>query len=176
MPPPPERMSPYGWLVLALAFAAAAATVGAFYGPAAWHGWRSERWPRTAGTVVESDLIHFHGPKTGDTHAPYVRYRYSIDGRTLEAARVGWADVRESGDAAAHRARVQAAYPVGATVDVFYDPAAPQRACLVRGIHLVLLWGLGIVISAQLAAAAFCAVRFSRRRREAAAPAAPPAP
>ncbi len=175
--PPPTRMSPYGWLTLAVAFAAAAVVVAAFYGADVWHGGRSRRWPRTEGIVRESDLVYYHGPKSGDTHAPYVGYDYTVGGRAYEAERVGFADVRERGDPAEHLARVRASYPVGSAIDVFYDPDAPARACLVPGIDPALLWSLVGITAVQLGAAAYCAVGFVRRRRDDPTPSAlPPAP
>lgn len=160
--PPTQGMSPWGWLVLALSFATAAAAVLAFNGGDVWHGFRSERWPHAVGEVLEADLTHYQGPKTGHTHSAWVRYRYTVDGRTFEAERVEFPPLRRPGPEEDLLARVQAAYPVGSMIDVFYDPVDPTRACLIPGIAPLLLWGLVAVVGATTAVAGWCGWRFIR--------------
>lgn len=159
------QMSPWGWLVLALTFLTSAITVLGFYGPEVWNGHRSAGWPRTDGRVLEVDVTHYQGPETGHTHAAWVRYRYTVDGRTYEAERVRFSPVKERGPEADVLARAAAAFPVGSKHDVFYDPADPARACLIPGISPLLLWSLVAVAGLALAVAAWCGLRFARAMR-----------
>lgn len=158
-------MSPWGWLVLALSFAAAAVAVLAFNGSDVWQGYRSAGWPHVAGEVLEVDLTHFVGPETGHTHSAWVRYRYTVDGRAYASTRVEFPPLKERGPEADVLARVRAAYPAGSKRDVFYDPGDPSRSCLIPGVSSILLWGLVCVVGAALAAAAWCGWRFIRAMR-----------
>lgn len=163
--PATQRMSPWGWLALAIAFAAAFIAVLGFNGADVWHGYRSADWPRTDGEVLEVDLTHYQGPETGHTHSAWVRYRYTVDGRAFESTRVEFPPLKLPDPEADMLVRARAAYPVGSKIDVFYDPADPARACLIPGISAILLWGLVTVAGASLAVAGWCGWRFIRAMR-----------
>jgi hypothetical protein len=68
-----------------------------------------------------------------------VRYAYTVQGQEYEGAQDDLTYVSNAQDAAL---AIVARYPVGAAVPVYYDPQAPQRALIDRGIrphHLVSL-------------------------------------
>lgn len=162
----PTQMSPWGWLVLAFAFLTASLAVVGFYGADVWHGYGSASWPHAEGQILEVDLTHYQGPKTGHTHAAWVRYRYTVGGRAYEAERVQFPPIQESGPEADALARAQAAFPVGSKHDVFYDPGDPALACLIPGISPLLLWGMLAVLGVTTGIAGWCVWRFLRRRWE----------
>ncbi|MFN8423341.1 MAG: DUF3592 domain-containing protein [Anaerolineae bacterium] len=164
--PASDRMAPWAWLVFAFAFLAAALAVVGFYGADVWHGYRSASWPSAEGRILEVDLTHYEGPKSGHTHAAWVRYQYTVGVRTYEGEQVQFPPLKERGPEAAVLARTQAAFPVGSKHDVFYDPGDPSVACLIPGISPLLLWGMVAVLAVDGAIAVWCVWRFLRRRWE----------
>jgi hypothetical protein len=103
------------------------------------------RWPTTAG-VVEAAHVRVRGSGFGSTargHYPIVRYRYTVEGverigHVLSHGYVagggrGWAEA------------VIARYPVGATVEVRYDPRKPEDTALEARFGGIgwLLFGVG---------------------------------
>ena len=93
-------------------------------------GWRARqlglqcgRWPHTRGHVIESRVDE----SNLETASPKVRYRYTVGHQEFIGWRVSYSGYGVS------RQKMQAyiaAYPPGRTVEVYYDPARPERAVL----------------------------------------------
>lgn len=93
---------------------------------------RARRWRAVPGTVLSSELREVFVPgKGGGTvkYVPAVRTQYSTDTGTRVTDRFSLA----RGDFRGNQSKTQellAAYPVGALVDVYVNPADPEQACL----------------------------------------------
>jgi hypothetical protein len=86
----------------------------------------------------------------GPRFRPVVRYTYEARGRAYAAERISYgsppqADTTDRGEA---RRQVER-YPAGAAVDVWFDPADPARAVLVRGVSKVPV-AIGIAVGLAL--------------------------
>jgi hypothetical protein len=101
----------------------------------------SENWPTTTGVIVDT-WVEKHvwrnneGTKvyTEITYIPYLEYSYVVHDKTYSCQRVNFGShewVYESSDMAYKKL---SRYPIGAEVDVYYDPAEPSKAVLVREI------------------------------------------
>lgn len=90
-------------------------------------------WPATAGQVIANDLVPVEqrGRSVTVVEAVRVVYRYAVDGQTYESDRVSL-DTQPARADRAEGQRRRAAYPVGAAVSVYYDPADPARSVLER--------------------------------------------
>ena len=121
----------------------------------------SRRWPCAVGRIVRSEVVsHRTENIKGRRHSVYVpciEYEYTVDRRPLRGSAVCLGS--EVNTSSRHRAATRCCkYPVGATVDVFYDPIKPEDACLIRTMEglwfiipmstLFLLIGLFIVSGA----------------------------
>ena len=122
---------------------------------------RSASWPAVDATVVESGLeTSYSTDRFGVTVEQYslaVTYLYRVDGREYRSERIASTPRRDG-----NRRRVEvalAAYPRGAHVRAYYDPADPAQAYLRPGIE----WGLTLMLAGlTLAMLAGCAwaIRF----------------
>ena len=97
------------------------------------------RWPAAPGTIIGAEVRVT--PESGEEpfYDAVVRYAYTVQGQEYEGAQDDLTYVSNAQDAAL---AIVARYPVGAAVPVYYDPQAPQRALIDRGIrphHLVSL-------------------------------------
>lgn len=115
----------------------------------------ANRWPVTAGTITAAAVeMQGRGPK-GTYYVPSVTYAYSVNGHGFVGNRIRFGFIgMQSRDAAE---RVIAAYPVGATGMLRYDPQNPSESVLepdrvtsnmlitAIGGAVLLLMGLGIV-------------------------------
>ncbi len=84
---------------------------------------RAAHWPSVKGTVLASELKD----RGEDSPDAQIRYSYQIAGVTYESKNISYAGHWSSQD----RELVER-YPVGASVDVYFDPAKPSRAALER--------------------------------------------
>ncbi len=93
---------------------------------------RARLWQVVRGTVIASDLGEIFVPgETGGyvEYVPSVRTQYSIGAGSYMTDRYSLVPRDFRGD----RAKTQdllSPYPVGALVDVYVNPAAPEQACL----------------------------------------------
>jgi hypothetical protein len=106
----------------------------------------SQGWPSTAGQINESRVSHStHTDTDGDSrdsYTPYVEYTYQVAGQSYNGRDLTFGFTQGYGNASKAQAML-AKYPVGAQVNVYYDPADPQKAVLERqaggyGVGLVL--------------------------------------
>jgi hypothetical protein len=175
---PTDRRFMYG-ASLALLFLGLAAFV---YGAQGWAAtYEVRRWPVAEGEVQES---WSEIERQGDHHITklYVSYSYRVAGREYLGQRVDAASefvTPPAGSAyhvvsAGEAQELLASYREGRTVRVFYDPEAPERSLLTKGLgfwHDIALWA-----GLPLAALGFLLVRWLRRTEpteEAAPPGGP---
>lgn len=108
---------------------------------------------RTRGVVVDSRVEEIPGPAEhgGDRFEPVIRYRFEARGHGYESERVSleWPAGATSPDAQEARSLVER-HPAGSAVDVWFDPADPRSAVLVRGgapaqVTVAIVVGLGLI-------------------------------
>jgi hypothetical protein len=112
----------------------------------AWTAYRDGRrslgWPSVPGRVTSS-MVRRETTETESrlewTYYPAVSYDYRVNGQAFNGTRIGVGGVvgtsrSEDAEAVANR------YAVGSNVDVYYDPAEPEYAVLVRGANVFGVW------------------------------------
>ena len=112
---------------------------------------KSASWPTVAGTVTRSEVTSHRSSTKGRTTTSYhahIEFDYAVDGKALHGNRRTY-KVMASSQSAANEA--VAAYPVGRSVTVSYDPQDPERAVLEPGWD----WSNAIPIAVGLFAIAF---------------------
>jgi hypothetical protein len=123
--------------------------------------WRMSRraagWPLVRGTVLSSGTEKIrkrHGIRS--SHAPVVEYGYRVNDVDYVSRQIKLGVVLSASES--HAAGVAARYPVGAVIDVHYDPANPSDAALENptGLHwLLLVVAAGLFVVAARAVGAF---------------------
>jgi hypothetical protein len=120
---------------------------------------RSERasgWPTVPGVITRSGLRkgHYsssvgHGNAKSTVYTPHIAYSYEVGGKRFEGERVQFGTERRMWKKLPARAAIDA-YPVGAEVQVHYDPRRPEDAVLTTGVgafgRQALLFSLGMMI------------------------------
>jgi hypothetical protein len=114
-------------------------------------------WPRTRGRVASTSIGTTtipSGDPAGDTPAfvPQVAFAYEVSGTTYQGSRVSYADLKER-----TKQKVVdfvARYPVGADIQISYDPANPAESVLEPSTKGTNPFNIGIVF--LLAAGAAC--------------------
>jgi len=101
----------------------------------------ARRWPATPGTIIGAEVRIT--PESGEEpfYDAVVRYAYTVQGQEYEGAQDDLTYVSNAQDAAQ---AIVARYQVGASVLVYYDPQAPQRALIDRSIRPHHLVGLSL--------------------------------
>ncbi len=84
------------------------------------------RYAVVQGVVTASTVVRSGSRRT--TYAPGVEYQYVVGADTLFGDRYSYLNWSSSGKTSAEQ--VVAKYPVGSTVEVFYDPLQPDRSVL----------------------------------------------
>jgi len=110
------------------------------FGTLAWHAWRdrqaSRNWPSTDGEIIES-RPHTHNTSESQVATPNhewdvnLAYRYTVNGTTYTGRRLRALGARYGSEQEA--AAALQAFPVGARIKVYYDPADPQSSVLLPG-------------------------------------------
>lgn len=130
----------------------------------------SEHWPSTTGTMLSSDIVTQTGRNT-HYYEVLARYEYEVEGAVHHGNQIGFYRTGNFDHASDARAFV-AHYQPGARVDVYYDPADPERAVLVRGgpgtgMGVVVLFASMTVAFVVGAVACFVRARRAGRRSDA---------
>jgi hypothetical protein len=119
--------------MLGLIFALTGALVFYFFGlPPLKYGYKSKSWPKTEGTITQSEISSW----MKDGNAQYdarINYSYTVDGKKYNSSKVNTGG-SYSGSSMSKAKEIVAEYPTGKTVDVFYDPEVPDSAALQPGI------------------------------------------
>jgi len=131
-------------LPVGIAIIAVGITLSAGYARDIYFGWKSKRWPRTQGRVIEWGMDAGARPSYADNSA-VVGYKYEVGGVRYTSRRLDYA----GRGAGINVNRVLARYSEGESVGVSYDPSKPARALLEPGIAfgnvLRLMCGLAII-------------------------------
>ena len=118
----------------------------------------SRDWAQAIGMITESTVTEEYSRGDNDspdsyTYTPVVRYRFEVEGRTVESDRITFD--RRGYQKRQDAVEVAAAFQPGAQVDVFYNPAKPADAVLRRAsgsAWILVAAGAGVVILAIAAA------------------------
>jgi hypothetical protein len=105
----------------------------------------SVQWPKVPGVITRSVLATSRSKKKKTMYSFDVEYRYEVAGEELVCNNVYFGgDFSSSSSAGANE--VVRRYPVGAKVDVAYDPNNPVNAVLEPGAHWqsYILYGIGL--------------------------------
>lgn len=92
---------------------------------------RANAWPVVPGEIVESRVEERGSLDSGPTrrtYVPIVEFRYEVGGQSYASRQVAIGLVVSGSRAIANR--VVGRYPIGAKVEVHYDPANPSEAAL----------------------------------------------
>ena len=87
-----------------------------------WRSWTVQDWIPVEGTVLHSRI------KAGEGYFPFVRYRYSFDGRSLEGNSVRFIEKSYNRETSARA--VVSKYRPGGPVTVWVNPKNPKAAVL----------------------------------------------
>ncbi len=109
------------------------------------HGLRSDRWRETPGVIQFSKVERYYRGKDLAKEMLLLSYHYTVDGEVREATRVSFDNFAWFfGDLK----KLEAQYPQGQEVTVYYDPLAPENAVLEKGMarmDIVLLCALALI-------------------------------
>lgn len=103
-------------------------------------------WLSTTGTVLTSRLEEWESSPGEIMDYPVVTYSYHVNGQAYEGRRI--APSAESGGSGA--GKVIARYPVGSSVQVFYNPQDPSAAVLERKLPTLWAWIMLILVNGVL--------------------------
>ena len=99
----------------------------------------SSNWPSTTGTIIRSDLGSRTISKQSSDRTLYwaeVEYEFEVNGGQYQSNHIRLDGLRSGphvGTGVDHASKILANYPVGAEVNVFYDPNNPSKATLEAG-------------------------------------------
>ena len=129
-----DQLEDERWLIWKLVITAV--VVGLITGWAAWltlARWQRARasrsWPTASGRVVSSAL-DTQTVRGGTFYYPDVSYEYEVGGRNWRASGIRFGGYPAGAQDVAERELAR--YPVGASVEVIYDPGRPEIAALER--------------------------------------------
>jgi len=105
----------------------------------------SSTWPTVKGEVMASKVVLVHGGASGHStlrYIPAIQYKYVVDGVSFFGDRVYFAS--DAGGESFCKEKVEN-YPVGKSVNVFYNSNDPKESVLEPGISLFSILMLGII-------------------------------
>lgn len=92
----------------------------------------SDKWPFTVGKITEFQLKADRDDEGRKIrYIPQISYVYQVEGKILDGKRIRF------GRAPSFRSKYDAeefleSYPVGAEINVFYDPSNPKKSVLIK--------------------------------------------
>jgi hypothetical protein len=113
---------------------------------------KSRSWPTASGTVLDSGMeAHQSRDEDGDIKTTYgatIQYKYLVDGQEFQGNRRTFSNVRTS--SVRNTEKILERYPLGSSVDVFYDPDDPSSSVLEPGVgagtYILLAVPIGIFV------------------------------
>ncbi len=113
---------------------------------------KSRSWPTASGTVLDLDMeAHQSRDEDGDIRTTYgatIQYKYLVDGQEFQGNRRTFSNVRTS--SARNTEKILERYPLGSSVDVFYNPDDPSSGVLEPGVgastYLLLVVAIGFLV------------------------------
>lgn len=116
-----------------LVFALIGALVFYFFGwPPLKYGFESKSWPITNGTITSSEVDSWM--KDGNSqYDARINYSYNVNRKTYNSTKVYYSG-SYSGSNITKAKELVNEFPVGTTVDVYYDPDVPESAALKPGV------------------------------------------
>jgi hypothetical protein len=100
-------------------------------------GRETRGWTRTSGRIVDARVEELPGPaeEGGPRFRAVTRYSYEARGRAYESEQVsvGSSPTETTSDRSEAQRQVDR-HPAGREVEVWFDPADPRQAVLVRGV------------------------------------------
>jgi len=102
-----------------------------FMGHGLYQQYESQNFPSVTGTITHSEVTSHRGSKGGTSYTAVIEYSFAVGDRKLVGNKIRF------GLASASYASASAlvgAYPVGAAVPVYYNPANPAEALLSPGV------------------------------------------
>jgi hypothetical protein len=131
----------YGVLALVLYFAGYFFFLGARN---IWRGLASPHWPKVAGMVTTSDTTSAATTdsktlRTSIDYAANIVFRYNVNGRDYTTKLLYFGQTEGSGDPTEAQLR-HLRYPMGAQVNISYNPGDPAIAAAETGFHAESLW------------------------------------
>lgn len=113
--------------------------------PTMHNAFASRSWPSVEGKVTTSQLITDTDSDGVKTYKAGIAYEYSIHGEMQKGVRVGFSDYGSSN--ISHAQSILTKYPIGAQVDIYYNPKSVQMAVLEPGVEFstFLAAGLGLL-------------------------------
>ena len=113
---------------------------------------KSRSWPTASGTVLDSGMeANQSRDEDGDIKTTYgatIQYKYTVDGQEFVGDRRTFSNVRTS--SVRNTEKILERYPLGSSVDVFYDPDDPSSSVLESGVgaatYILLLVPIGFLV------------------------------
>jgi len=113
---------------------------------------KSRSWPTASGTILDSSMeAHHNRDEDGDIKTTYgasIQYKYLVDGQEFQGNRRTFTNVRTS--SVRNTEKILERYPLGSSVDVFYDPDDPSSSVLEPGVgagtYILLAVAIGFFI------------------------------
>lgn len=105
-----------------------------FFGwPTLKYAYDSKSWPRTDGMITKSEVDSWM--KDGKSqYSAVINYSYQVDGQKYSSAKITVSGSVSNSSMSRAKEVVQQ-YPLGKTLDVFYDPEVPDSAALKPGVR-----------------------------------------
>ena len=129
----PEKSRRNNGFSLGIIFTLVGALIFYFWGwPPLKYGWESKSWPKTSGTIANSEVNSW----TKDGRSQYdalINYSYQVDGKKFNSTKINTSGSYSGGNITKAKKLVDE-FSAGKTVDVYYDPEIPDSAALKPGV------------------------------------------
>lgn len=120
-------------VMLGIVFTLAGALILYFFGwPQFKYAYDSKNWPTTTGTITESKVESWM--KDGSSvYDARITFTYMVEGKKYSSSKTNTSGSYTGGNITRAK-EIVAEYPMGKTVDVYYDPEVPGSGSLKPGL------------------------------------------
>ena len=138
-----KQMTPRQALLIMPIFAVVGIALTIFWGiPTARNAMESKNWSLAEGRITISDVSENYDSNDGGiTYTAKVAYEYTVNGVPYAGGTVTFGDYGSSDPA--HASGIVSRYPVGKTVQVYYDQENPKTSVLEAGTRWSSFVGIG---------------------------------